>query len=291
MNKSDTYNKRRSRRSLIHKAAPHVRPALTAAAIILLICCSLIAFGKALRTSPAPAMHTSAQELMHTVIPSGQASIPLKYKGFDISFNPLLHIPNTVAWYLTAERTQGQVARTNRFNTDPAVIGCATTADYRHSGYDRGHMAPAGDMKWDSTAMLESHYLTNICPQDHSCNSGRWKTIEEMTRRWAKRDSLLVIVAGPVLTDILPRKIGNDVAVPERFFKVIIAPQANPPRAIGFIVPNTYIPDGLETLVRTVDQVETVTGYDFFSALPDTIENAIESTADFRAWNRNPRRR
>lgn len=291
MNRSDIYQQRRKRRSLIDKAAPHVRPAAIVTAIVLVVTCSLIAIGQKCRVAPAPQMQTAPQELMTVAIAPGVPSMLVSYKGFDVYFNPVMHIPNAVAWYLTAERAAGTVPRISRFNPDPTVLGCPTLADYRGSGFDRGHMAPAGDMKWDSTAMVESHYLTNMCPQDHSCNSGRWKTIEEMTRRWAARDSLLVIVAGPVITDIMPRKIGRDVAVPERFFKVILAPAANPPRAIGFIVPNTFTPDGVEALAHSVDEIESVTGYDFFAALPDSIENIVEAQADFRRWNRKQSRR
>ena len=151
-------------------------------------------------------------------------------------------------------------------------------------------MAPAGDMKWSRQAMLDSHYLTNICPQTHQLNGGRWSTLEMKCREWARRDSLIIIVAGPVLSDELPRAIGDSqVSVPERFFKVILAPFANPPRAIGFIMPNSANIDGLETLTMPVDRVEQITGLDFFASLPDSIENQIESRTNFRDWNRRKR--
>lgn len=289
MNNSETYRRRRARRPLLHRISSPVRMASAVVAVALVLGCSLLALGQKFRVTPLPEQQQTPQALMATAIKPGVPSMPLKYKGFDVYFNPVKHIPNAVAWYLTAERAQGTVPRINKFNADPTVIGCATLADYRRSGFDRGHMAPAGDMKWDSTAMIESHYLTNMCPQDHAANAGRWKTVEEMTRRWAVRDSLLIIVAGPVITDLMPRTIGDGVAVPERFFKVILAPAANPPRAIGFIMPNAYTPDGVEALVHTVDQIETITGYDFFSALPDDVENRVEARADFRTWNRRRR--
>lgn len=132
--------------------------------------------------------------------------------------------------------------------------------------------------------MYDSHALTNMCPQENSVNTGRWNTIEKLERKWAIQDSVLIIIAGPVLTDEITRKIGNDVSVPERFFKVILAPYSNPPRAIGFLVPNYQTQEGAQQLAVSVDEVEAATGYDFFSTLPDEIESKVESTFNFNQW-------
>lgn len=212
----------------------------------------------------------------------------LEYAGMTVSFNPQWHTPNWVAWELTADETEGIENRSNKFVTDPAVAACATTNDYRNSGYDRGHMAPAGDMKWSREAMDETFYLTNICPQDKKLNTGTWKKIEEKCRQWARRDSAVVIVCGPVVADGYTHTIGETgVAVPKRFFKVVLAPYANPPRAIGFLVDNAANTSGMQTLVTSVDEVERVTGLDFFYELPDDVENAVEADADFNKWEKN----
>ena len=228
--------------------------------------------------------------LLRVDIPDETPEIKKEYTGFFVSFNPAHHLPNYVSWELTAAESRGEIPRTSQFRPDPDMYGCPTLDDYRHSGFDRGHMAPAGDMKWDRQAMLDSHYLTNICPQTHQLNGGRWSTLENKCREWAARDSAIVIIAGPILSDDMPRTIGDSqVSVPERYFKVILAPFANPPRAIGFIMPNSANIDGLETLSIPVDRVEQITGFDFFAALPDSLENAIESRTNFRDWNRRKR--
>ena len=96
-----------------------------------------------------------------------------------------------------------------------------------------------------------------------------------------------MIVAGPVLSDRLTRTIGqSEIPVPERFFKVILAPEANPPMGIGFIMPNSYVEGGAQSTVVSIDQVEAVTGFDFFAALPDSIENIVESQNSIRIWNK-----
>ena len=121
----------------------------------------------------------------------------IEYKGMIVSFNADMHIPNWVSWELTRDEATGVEPRSNAFAPDPCVDGCASLSDYRGSGYDRGHMAPAGDMKWDPETMRESFLLTNICPQAKSLNSGSWKRLEEKCRIWAQADSAVVIVCGP----------------------------------------------------------------------------------------------
>lgn len=220
-------------------------------------------------------------------IPEETPEIMVDYEGFTVSFNPARHVPNYVVWELTAEKAGGSIRRKSSFQADGDVYGCPSLDDYRNSGFDRGHMAPAGDMKWSAEAMAHSHYLTNICPQDHSLNGGVWASLENKCREWAKRDSALVIVCGPVLSDRITRTIGrSEVAVPERFFKVVLAPYANPPRAIGFIMANGHVEGGMQAAAVSVDEVETITGFDFFKAVPDEIEDKIESEANFNRWQR-----
>lgn len=210
----------------------------------------------------------------------------IEYEGFNMSFNPEAHEPNWVAWELTAQETTGSIPRYNKFSADPSVEGSAEKWDYNYSGYDRGHMAPAGDMKWSEEAMRQTFYMTNICPQAKSLNTGAWKRLEEKCRQWARADSAIIIICGPVLTDSITEWIGDSrVAVPERFFKVILSPGANPPRGIGFIMPNGSLPGGIQKAAMSIDDVEAITGHDFFSALPDSIENAVESQNDFHFWS------
>lgn len=222
-----------------------------------------------------------------TVLSSnGQPSVLVHYEGISLSFNPELHIPNWVSWELTRDKAQGEEPRFNRFMTDDRIKGCPVPGDYTYSGYDRGHMAPAGDMKWSRKAMKETFYLTNICPQSKQLNTGSWKKLEEKCRFWASVDSVIYIVCGPVLADEPIEYIGETkVAVPRRFFKVIAAPYANPPRGIGFIMNNGRVEGGMQKAAVSIDEVEALTGLDFFSRLPDDIEIDIESQKNFNSWS------
>lgn len=224
--------------------------------------------------------------LLEVTTPADLDQQLLEYTGMVISFNPTRHIPNWVSWELTADKAKGDEPRANSFMADPAVPGSADPKDYRHSGFDRGHMAPAGDMKWSDQAMKESFFMTNICPQDSKLNTGAWRKLEESCRRWATRDSAIVIVCGPIPTDPVDMKIGtNQEWVPRRFFKAVISPYTNPPKGIAFIMPNTYVKGGIQNTAVSIDEVERITGYDLFPALPDDIETAIESQCNFNQWS------
>ncbi len=229
----------------------------------------------------------SAHELERVVTNPSLDQTLVRYTGMTVSFNPQLHVPNWVAYELTAAETYGDEPRAKSFMIDPDVDGCASPSDYRNTGFDRGHMAPAADMKWDPEAMRESFYMTNIAPQDNRLNRGAWGKLEDKCRQRARRDSAVIIISGPVLTDDIEMYIGDTgVAVPSRFFKVILSPYATPPTAIGFIMPNGNVPGGMQTCAVSVDEVEAITGHDFFSALPDDMETEVESQKKFNRWSR-----
>ena len=210
----------------------------------------------------------------------------VRYTGMDLSFNSDAHEPNWVAWELTADETTGPVKRSSKFIADIDVAGSAMPSDYTNSGYDRGHKAPAGDMKWSPEAMQETFYMTNICPQAKPLNTGAWKNLEEKCRVWACAEGAVYIVCGPVLTDGMSERIGESgVVVPKRFFKVVLAPNADPPRGIGFLMDNAKVKGGMQAAATSIDEVERVTGHDFFSSLPDEIEDAVEAQNDFNLWN------
>ncbi len=223
--------------------------------------------------------------LDYVVIPSSIVSQDCEYEGFRLSFNEHNRTPNWVAWELLENEINGENTRHNKFWKDINVKGCPTTNDYRSSGYDRGHMCPAADQKWSQKAMDDCFVMANMCPQDHALNSGAWNTLENKGRNWVKRDSALVIVAGPIYSKDDTTTIGGGVLVPGAFFKAILAPYVEKPRAIAFVFPNMSAPGNMQNYVMTVDDLEKLTGYDFFSSLPDSIENDVESVASFREWN------
>lgn len=230
----------------------------------------------------------SLESLEIVTLPAGISSVEKHYEGFLVNFNPDNKTPNYVVWILQGEETSGSSSRSNNFWTDDDVMGCPSTKDYAKSGFDRGHMCPAGEQKWSDVAMHDSFVMTNVCPQKHELNSGAWKTLEEKERLWARRDKALVIVAGPIYDPESYETIGEScVRVPSGFFKVLLAPFARPVRAIGFVYPNMRCPGNMSNYATTVDEIEKITGLDFFSELPNEIEKRVESSMSFKEWNSN----
>lgn len=228
-----------------------------------------------------------ADALLDVKVPASVKSQCKDYEGFRLSFNADNHTPNWVAWELLAAETDGQVSRKNTFWTDDDVEGCPNVNDYKKSGYDKGHMCPAADQKWSEQAMYDCFSFTNMTPQDGALNSGAWQTLEKKERKWAMRDSAILIVAGPIYEKSDTKRIGaNGVRVPSAFFKVFAAPYLDEPRGIAFVYPNMSSPGNMENYVMTIDDVEKLTGFDFFYNLPDELENSIESVASFRDWNK-----
>ena len=216
---------------------------------------------------------------------SGRSQQVIRHTGYTVSYNSTLRLPNWVAYELTREEARGTEKRSDRFVADPQIEGTTVTnADYARSGYDKGHMAPAADMKWSRTAMKESFYFSNICPQHPELNRRKWKDLEEKIRDWGIADSAVVIVCGPIIGKSNATIGRNKVTVPQRFFKVILSPYTNPPRAIGFLFPNERSVAPLHSYAVTVDSVEQVVGMDFFSALPDELENAVEAELTPSQW-------
>ncbi len=211
----------------------------------------------------------------------------VKHTAYTLQYNETDEIPDWVAYYLTKDRLYGSATRTDDYRADPAVTsGSAQLDDYKYTGYDRGHMAPAGDFTWSQTAMSESFYLSNMCPQNHSFNAGIWEDLENQVRTWANvQGDTLFIAAGPVIQPGL-QTIGarNKMAVPNYFFKAILRKSSSGYSSIGFLFKHENSTNPLSTFAITVDSLEKVTGINFFSKLPEATQADVESRIDLSKW-------
>lgn len=213
----------------------------------------------------------------------------LQKSQFLISYNVERLCPNYVCWCLTEERVRGQEKRSNKFHADMDVEEAfrVQPLDYNGCGYDRGHMCPAGDNKLTKLAMDESFCMTNICPQDHDLNIDAWNELEKQCRLWAKYDGTLYICCGPVFDSVSSKTIGRRkgmrIAVPDGFFKVLLM-LGRVPKAIGFVYPNRPCEGDIRDYAVSVDEVERLTGFDFFVNLNDKQEKVLESECNPAAW-------
>ena len=211
--------------------------------------------------------------------------VVIKHIGYTLSYNEKHEQANWVAYELTADETIKRAKRSNNFRTDNAVkTGSATNEDYKGSGYDRGHLAPAADMGWSNASMEASFLYSNMSPQVQGFNRGIWKRLEEQVRQWASDNQAVYVVTGPVLENNLPTIGSEKVSVPRYYYKVILDFTQPEQKGIGFILPNASSTLPLPSFAVSIDSVERKTGIDFFPALPDEQERLIEKAICINCW-------
>ncbi len=237
-------------------------------------------------------VETSSNILDSLVIPDkiyGRSEKIIKHTGYTVSYNKRWKIPNWVAYELTYEKMQGTVKRKDNFCRDPFVPArySAKQSDYSHSGWDRGHMVPAGDMKWSEIAMKETFYFSNICPQNRNLNGGIWHDLERQVRNIAIQKKQVFVICGPIVYDESEvRTIGDSfVFVPDAFFKVLLRKHKGKWHSIAFVFPNEAGKNPLSTYAMSVSDLQEITGIRFFPNMPDSIVYDLKNNVDFRIWN------
>ncbi len=209
----------------------------------------------------------------------------VQHAFYSLLYNERHEQPTWVNYMVCEDRLDGPWPRTNDYREDPNVItGSALSEDYGGSGFHQGHLAPAEDFSFDSTAMTESFYMSNMSPQHPSCNLGIWKRLENEVRRWAENYDTLFITCGPILTDSLTTIGENNVSIPDFYYKVILNKSGNDYKGIGFIIPNRREQTKIKSFVVPIAFIESLTSIDFFPDLPDSVEGDIELNIDTAQW-------
>jgi len=228
-------------------------------------------------------------------IPNDNSDV-VHHKYYSIGYNTELELPNWVAYKLTESSLRVKnVKRDNRFKTDNKVKGrSAKHSDYTHSGYTRGHMAPAGDMAFSKDAMQESFYMSNMTPQLRTFNNGIWRELEENVRDWAYDNDELYIVSGSIFNGRADDFIGKStkIAVPDAFYKAILDIEGSKQKSIGFIIPHSKSDKHLRDYAVSIDALESQIGYDLFGDLitDDVREEKLESTMNVNQWQIDKKR-
>ena len=238
------------------------------------------------REEPLP---TDFDRTAFNYLPAFTTNQVVQHTHFTLSYSEKDEQAEWVAYHLTRDELQNAAERNDNFREDPKVLsGSASPDDYRRSGYDRGHLAPAGDMGFSEEAMSESFYMSNISPQDRAFNRGIWRALETQTRDWVADNGSLYVVTGGVLTEKI-KAIGtkNKVSVPKYFYKVLLHLEEHNLKAIAFLLPNEGSEASLSQFVISIDSLESMTGIDFFPALPDDLEENLESSVSLTGWKFN----
>ena len=209
----------------------------------------------------------------------------ISHNYYSLSYSEEHKQAEWVYYKLNSSQLNPTVKRKNNFRKDPKVIkNSSDLNDYKGSGYDRGHLAPAADMKYNSKSMSESFYLSNVSPQSANFNRGIWKKIEKQIRDWSNIYGELIIITGPILEYENFGKIGtNRVTIPKWYYKVVIDPD-NYKRNLAILIENTASSNSVESYVITIDQLEEFSGINFFYRLPDLIEESFESSKNLNLW-------
>ena len=210
--------------------------------------------------------------------------------AYTVSFNSNTKNANWVAWSLMRNHTEGPFTRRKvnapYYEDIDSIQNPQRNGDWINASppYDHGHMCPAGDIKWDEAANRQSFFLSNICPQHEVLNQGDWENLEERCRGWANNFGEIFIVAGPIFEGTIKYLPESNIAIPNKFYKVIMC--LNPkPMAIGFVYDNDDTKHRLFEVAKSVDEIEKITGIDFFYLLEDETENQIEASYDLKFWN------
>ncbi len=214
-----------------------------------------------------------------TGIQQGDSPTLAHHEGYSLLYSELHEQPYWVAYTLTKDEVHGTVPRDDDFREDPSIpSGSAELLDYKGSGFDRGHLKPAADSKSSEQEMSESFFMSNMSPQKEKFNRVIWEHLEELVREYAVNHDSIFVITGPILTDPTDQIGENRVSVPRAFYKIIL--NADSSRSIAFLLPHQNSKKTLATFAVPVDSIESLTGFDFFTGL----DESIESSCDFSAW-------
>lgn len=220
--------------------------------------------------------------------PTSTTGQVINHNYYTLSYHEEHEQAEWVAYELKPGRHANRDLKRPYFIEDPKVkTQSADWRNYRNSGYDKGHLCPAGDMKFSVKAYNETFYTSNISPQNPEFNAGLWNRLEQKVRYWADKYDGLYVVTGGVLGPNLKTIGQEDVSVPDYFYKVLLDVSNDNPRMIAFLVPHKNSDRPLYEFVVSVDELEELTGIDFFHQLPDDIENKIEKNTDYKSWSFN----
>ncbi len=190
-----------------------------------------------------------------------------------------------IAYKLTKENIDGDIKRTNNFKADKKVTTeSAQLSDYKGSGYDRGHLAPAGSMKINKTSMSESFYMSNMSPQSPGFNRGIWKRLEEKVRYWTEINDSVFVVSGPILDNPLGNIGNNEVTIPRAYFKTLLGYKNGKAKGLAFIMPHAKSGESLYKFIVSINDVEEITEIDFYHNVDKEIQDKVESNKDVKLW-------
>ncbi|WP_299432705.1 DNA/RNA non-specific endonuclease [uncultured Aquimarina sp.] len=225
------------------------------------------------------------KELSFFYLPTSTTGIIISHNNYSLSYSEKHEQPEWVAYELKTEHLSKNEFKRPFFEVDDKVrSSSADWRNYKKSGYDKGHLCPAGDRRFTYDAYEETFLTSNISPQNHDFNAGIWNRLEQKTRYWASKYNGVYVVTGGILKGNL-KTIGYEaVSVPNYFYKIILDNSSKYPKMIAFVIPNESTGKPLDDFIVAADSIEKLTGIDFFPNLQDEIENKLEASSSKSGW-------
>ncbi|HEY6142216.1 MAG TPA: DNA/RNA non-specific endonuclease [Flavobacterium sp.] len=221
-------------------------------------------------------------------LPSSTTNQIIKHDYYTLSYNEKHEQAEWVAYELKRNYIKSTDLKRPYFIEDPKVkTGSADWRNYKKSGYDKGHLCPAGDMEFDINAYNDTFFTSNISPQLHDFNGGIWNKLEQKVRYWATKYDGIYVVTGGVLQPSLQTIGKEEVSIPNYFYKILLDNSNGQYRMIAFLIPNKKSDKPIYDYVVSVDSIEKMTGIDFFPKLDDKTENHLEKSSDYKSWSFN----
>lgn len=232
-----------------------------------------------------PHQNPSKSKIDAMFYPSSTTGDIVYHTNYSLSYYEKHEQAEWVFYQLTKDQLTYDDRKRPYFIEDPKIkTKSADWRNYKGSGYDRGHLCPAGDRRFSEYAYNETFYTSNISPQNAEFNAGVWNDLEQQVRYWCKKYGNLYVITGGVLEDDLLTIGEENVSVPKYFYKIIARNEGENLKMIGFLIPNKPTNNSYASFLVSIDEIEYKTGIDFFNKLSNTIESDLESTINKNNW-------
>lgn len=246
---------------------------------IVFIVPSIFGFGQSITDTLVLNYNKLTNDSIIPYAPCSSTNQIVNHHNYSLSYNETAEQAEWIFYKLTnSNSSSNEINRTNDFREDPFIkTNSSSTEDYFHSGYDRGHLAPAGSMKLNHESMSESFYMSNISPQLPGFNRGIWKRLEGKVRYWANANDSIFVVTGPILDSPIDTIGPNNVFVPRAFYKTVLAFKDGKAMGIAFLLPHEKSDKSLYSFATSIDSIEALTGIDFYCDLELKTQQKIET--------------